>query len=640
MTIEGVTRFAGGWAALVAWSIFTFTLFERVRPRHRNRPGARQIASAATLLAVDAALAVALVRAAHVDGRRLVLGWFAAECAHYGIHRAMHAVPFLWRFHRLHHEGPALAWTSTWRVHPVDAALTASTGLVAAALVGGRAPVAAWFVVGRRVWAIVLHANVAWPATRLDRWIATPAFHARHHRENLAPAHFAATLPVLDWLFGTADHDHSWRSDARAAGELAEATAAGARTRTGSLTPRTRAAPRRGAPARDARASVGGVSCRHLAAIDAGLGTTNPGALETGFTIDASRITFGPGVLAEVGPRARALGMRRAALVTDVRLRELSWFAEVMASLRGAGVEPIVYDAVAIEPTEASWDDAIQFARDAKPDGFISLGGGSVIDTAKVANLYTAHPAPFAAYINAPLGDGRPVPGPLAPHLACPTTAGTGSEVTGIAIFDWHAHRAKTGISSPRLRPTEAVVDPRVTHTLPAAVVAAAGMDVLCHALESYTARAFTSRAAPATPLARPASQGRNPWSDLGCREALRLCGAHLVDAFAGDRAAREQMMWAATLAGIAFGNAGVHVPHAMAYAVAGQVKAFCAPGYPELPLVPHGMAVAVNAPAVFRLTAATSPARHFEAAQLLGADTLDAADPTAASCSRRASSS
>jgi len=366
------------------------------------------------------------------------------------------------------------------------------------------------------------------------------------------------------------------------------------------------------------------MSCRHLAAIDAGLGAVTTGH-ETGFTVDTSRVTFGPGSLAEVGARARGLGIKRAALITDRHLRQLPWFDEVVQSLRAAGIDTIVFDEVAIEPTEESWEKAIAFANEAKPDGFISLGGGSVIDTAKVANLYSSHPAPFTAYINAPLGDGRAVPGPLAPHLACPTTSGTGSEVTGIAIFDWHAHRAKTGISSPCLRPTEAIVDPRVTHSLPAGVVAASGMDVLCHALESYTAKPYTSRPAPSSPLARPASQGRNPWSDMGCREALRLCGAHLADAVGGDLAAREQMMWAATLAGIAFGNAGVHIPHAMAYAVAGQVREFHAKGYPELPLVPHGMAVAVTAPACFRATSATAPARHYEAAQMLGADTIGA---------------
>lgn len=361
------------------------------------------------------------------------------------------------------------------------------------------------------------------------------------------------------------------------------------------------------------------VTCRHLAALAAGC--------ETAFTVDASRVTFGRGALAEVGDRARALGMRRVALFTDPRLRASPWFHEVAHALAAAGLDAIVFDAVAIEPTDATFEAAAQFAREARPDGYVSLGGGSVIDTCKAANLLATHPAPLRTYVNAPLGDARPIPGPLAPHLACPTTCGTGSEVTGIAIFDWLAHHAKTGIASPRLRPTEAIVDPRTTATLPSAVVAASGMDVLCHALESFTARSYAQRAAPSAPSARPMSQGKNPWSDLGCREAIRLAARYLVRAVrdVGDLEAREQIMWAATLAGIAFGNAGVHAPHAMAYAVAGRVRDFAPAGYPEAPIVPHGMAVGVNAPAVFRAFGAFCPEQHLEAAALLGAETRGA---------------
>jgi hydroxyacid-oxoacid transhydrogenase len=363
-------------------------------------------------------------------------------------------------------------------------------------------------------------------------------------------------------------------------------------------------------------AKLTAVSCRHLAAIDAGC--------DTAFTIDASRVTFGGGALAEVGDRARALGMRRVAVITDARLRALPWFDIVMQSLAAASLDAIVFDEVAIEPTDVSFAAATQFALDAKPDGYVSLGGGSVIDTCKAANLLASYPAPLRTYVNAPIGDARAVPGPLAPHIACPTTSGTGSEVTGIAIFDWLEHHAKTGIASPRLRPTEAIVDPRTTSTLPSSVVAASGMDVLCHALESLTARPYVRRLVPATPSARPMSQGSNPWSDIGCRETIRLVAKYLVRAVrdATDSEAREQIMWAATLAGIAFGNAGVHVPHAMAYAVAGRVRDFAPVGYPSAPLVPHGMAVAVNAPAVFRSFAGFCPDRHLEAAALLGANT------------------
>lgn len=348
---------------------------------------------------------------------------------------------------------------------------------------------------------------------------------------------------------------------------------------------------------------------------------------ESAFTVDASRVTFGRGCLSELGDRAAALGMTRVALFSDADVSRLEVFETAQRSLRAAGLDVVVYTDVRVEPTDESFQAATAFALEARPDGYVSVGGGSVIDTAKAANLYASHPADFLEYVNPPVGAGTPVPGPLAPHIACPTTSGTGSEVTGIAIFDLLSLEAKTGIASPALRPTEALVDPDCTDTLPAAVVACSGLDVLSHALESFTARPFTRRPAPGNG-ARPMSQGANPWSDLGSREAMRLLGQYLERAVtdADDREAREQTMWAATLAGIAFGNAGVHVPHAMAYAVAGQVRGFHPDGYPGSDaMVPHGMAVILNAPSVFRHTAATEPQRHLEAAGHLGADIRDA---------------
>jgi hydroxyacid-oxoacid transhydrogenase len=350
---------------------------------------------------------------------------------------------------------------------------------------------------------------------------------------------------------------------------------------------------------------------------------------DSAFTVDASRITFGRGCLEELGDRAAALGMTRVALFSDAVVARLPVFDTAQRSLRAAGIDVIAFTDVHVEPTDESFRQASAFASDVKPDGYVSVGGGSVIDTAKAANLYASYPADFLAYVNAPVGAGTPVPGPLAPHIACPTTSGTGSEVTGIAIFDLLSMEAKTGIASPALRPTEALVDPDCTDTLPAQVVACSGLDVLSHALESFTARPFVRRSAPSRGSLRPMSQGANPWSDLGSREAMRLLGQYLERAVSddSDREAREQTMWAATLAGIAFGNAGVHVPHAMAYAVAGQVRGFHPEGYPGAePMVPHGMAVILNAPSVFRHTASTSPQRHVEAAGDLGADVADVA--------------
>lgn len=345
---------------------------------------------------------------------------------------------------------------------------------------------------------------------------------------------------------------------------------------------------------------------------------------DSAFLVDASAIVFGPGVLAEAGDHARALGLKRIALFTDRRLAALEHVAIVRESLKSAGLDVVVYDDVRIEPTDESFLEAARFARDGAFDGYLSVGGGSVIDTCKAANLYASHPADLLTYVNAPIGEGRPVPGPLAPHIACPTTCGTGSECTGIAIFDLLDVKAKTGIVSRHIRPSLALVDPDCTATLPRNVVAASGFDVLSHALESYTARPYGRREAPAQASSRPLSQGANPWSDLGCREALRLIGRYLVRAVADaeDREAHGRLMWAATLAGIAFGNAGVHVPHGMSYSVAGLVRDFRPDGYPgDHPMVPHGMSVVVNAPAVFRFTAEACPERHLEAAGWLGAD-------------------
>ena len=128
-------------------------------------------------------------------------------------------------------------------------------------------------------------------------------------------------------------------------------------------------------------------------------------------------------------------------------------------------------------------------------------------------------------------------------------------------------------------------------------------------------------------------SQGRNPWSDLGSREALRLGGIYLVRAVRdpSDAEAREALLWAATLAGLAFGNAGVHLPHAMAYAVAGQVTDFRMPGYPtDEPMIPHGVSVVTSAPAALVFTAPACPALHLEAAALLGEDVRGAAEADA----------
>ncbi len=355
---------------------------------------------------------------------------------------------------------------------------------------------------------------------------------------------------------------------------------------------------------------------------------------EIAFEMAASSVRFGAGVTREVGMDLVDLGVQKALVVTDPNLTRLGPVQTVLASLDAAGIETVLYDRVRVEPTDVSFRDAIQFAERAPVDGIVAVGGGSVIDTAKAVNLYTTYPpADFLDYVNAPIGKALPVPGPLKPLIAIPTTAGTGSETTGVSIFDLTELHAKTGIASRRLKPTLGVLDPENTRTMPPQVAASSGLDVLSHAIESFTALPYTSRPRPASPAMRPAYQGSNPISDIWALQALRIVAQYLVPAVEdpSNNEARGQMILAAAYAGVGFGNAGVHLPHGMSYAVSGHVKDFRAPGYPgDHPLVPHGISVILNAPAVFRFTAPTNPARHLQAAEALGANVSGAKDADA----------
>ena len=350
--------------------------------------------------------------------------------------------------------------------------------------------------------------------------------------------------------------------------------------------------------------------------------------LETAFTMDTSAIKFGPGSTGEVGFEIARLGAKRVAVVTDPRMARLRPVAVVLESLRAEGIDAVLFDEVEVEPTDESFKAAIEFAAEGDFDGFVSVGGGSSIDTAKAANLYSTYPADFLTYVNAPIGQGAPVPGPLKPHIAVPTTSGTGSETTGVSIFDLLEMKAKTGLAHRALRPTMGVVDAENSRTLPGMVAACSGFDVLCHGLESYTALPFSQREAPPDPGMRPSYQGANPISDVWATRAIEMVAHNIINAVEEpeDIESRSNMMLAATFAGVGFGNAGCHLPHGMSYPVSGMVREFVPEGYPDdHPIVPHGMSVILNAPAVFRYTAPVNPERHLHAARLMGADVSDA---------------
>lgn len=356
-------------------------------------------------------------------------------------------------------------------------------------------------------------------------------------------------------------------------------------------------------------------------------------AFETAFTMDASSIKYGPGVTREVGYDMKRLGGRRVMVVTDPNLSDSEPVRVTLQALRDEGIDAVFFDQARAEPTDISFKEAISFAVDGRFDGYVGVGGGSSIDTAKVADLYATYPADFLDYVNYPVGKGLPVPGQLKPLIGIPTTAGTGSETTGVAIFDLLEMHAKTGIAHRALRPAVGIVDPNNTRTLPRMAAACTGFDVLCHALESLTAMPYSERPAAESPGLRPAYQGANPISDVWSARAIQMVSENIVRVVEdpSDDEARGQMILAATFAGIGFGNAGVHLPHGMSYPVSGMVRDYIPEGYvSDHAIIPHGMAVLLNAPAVFRFTASANPERHLYSAQLMGVDVSDAAPENA----------
>ena len=293
----------------------------------------------------------------------------------------------------------------------------------------------------------------------------------------------------------------------------------------------------------------------------------------------------------------------------------------VVERIRAAGIEAVLFDRAHVEPTDASMVEAVDFARDEGPwDAFVAVGGGSAIDTAKAVNLLSQQQGRPARLRQRPRREGPQPRQRASPLVAVPTTTGTGSESTTVCVLDVLDQHVKSGISHPRLRPSLAIVDPRLTMSQPAGVTAACGMDILCHALESWTARPYDTYERKSAEDRVPYC-GANPIGDMWSEKAMSLLATSFRTAVhhGDDEQAREQMALAATFAGMGFGNAGVHIPHANAYPIAGRVKDFHPDGYPDdEPMVPHGMAVSLTAPEAFRFTFEASPERHVRAAQLL----------------------
>jgi len=342
------------------------------------------------------------------------------------------------------------------------------------------------------------------------------------------------------------------------------------------------------------------------------------------FTVAMPRLTVGRGTLSEVGERAAALNVKRVALFTDPYLLDGPLVDKVSNSLRQAGIEYGVFSDIRVEPDDDSVERGASFLADSNFEAMVSVGGGSVIDTAKAALVLHRHGGKAIDYFAKPIGNGKPITDTLLPHIACPTTSGTGSECTSISVLRINQLNTKFVIAHPNLLPTLAIVDPQVCDSLPSNAIASTGFDLCCHALECYTARAYTQHDKVQSANARQYIQGANPFSDIAAREAMSIVGQYLERGVndASDRQARDQLMWGATLAGIAFGNSGTHLPHAMSYGVTHLMKEITTEGYPiETPFIPHGISVIVSAPSIFRYTAVATPERHMQGARCLLAD-------------------
>ena len=350
---------------------------------------------------------------------------------------------------------------------------------------------------------------------------------------------------------------------------------------------------------------------------------------ETIFGLESTQLKFGRNCLNELGWELSKYNFKKILLVVDPVLKDFGVTQKILDQIKSSGEEVITFDNISVEPTLKSFELASLFALENSFDLIIAAGGGSTIDTAKVINLIKVCGGTIMDYVNAPIGKGMKPTSQLLPLIAIPTTSGSGSEATTVAVLDIPELNLKTGISHRFLRPTLALVDPELSKTTPSGVTASAGLDVICHAIESFISKPYTKREKPNSPDERPPYQGSNPVSDIWSMKAIEFGGEYLSRAVATreDVEARGYMMLSATLAGIGFGSAGVHIPHACAYPIAGLKHSYQANGYKNI-FIPHGISVIVTAPAVFRFTYDSDPSKHLKAAELLKGTPLDNPGP------------
>jgi alcohol dehydrogenase class IV len=319
-------------------------------------------------------------------------------------------------------------------------------------------------------------------------------------------------------------------------------------------------------------------------------------------------ILFGKGQRAALASVAARTG-KRALICTDERFAATPPFAAMMDALRAASIEVLVQDRILPDVPRDSVAEGVEQARDFAPDMVIGIGGGSCLDFAKCSALLLTHGGRLQDYY----GEFK-VPGPVLPLILVPTTAGTGSEVTPVAVISDPERALKVGISSPYLISAAAICDPELTYTCPPGLTAIAGADALTHAIEAFT----SLRREPAADLAqRHVFVGKSAFTDHFALLAIKLLGRSLVTAFTdgSNEDARADVMMAATAAGCAFGTAGTAAAHAIQYPLG------------ALTHTAHGLGVAALLPYVMTYNRPACTTELAEVASALGLETLGRSD-------------
>lgn len=350
---------------------------------------------------------------------------------------------------------------------------------------------------------------------------------------------------------------------------------------------------------------------------------------ETVWHIEMPEIRFGRHATEELAFQLHDLGVTgdaRGLVVTDETLVELGHVDRVGDHLEDNGFDVDVYDQCEREPSVEATEHCIEFVRDAVGeegyDYYIGLGGGSCLDTAKVARTVMANGGSPLDYIAEPTGDGKPIEESGQPLILMPTTAGTGSEISPVAILSVPEKEIKEGISSNHIRADAAVLDPALTTTLPPELTAKTAMDALGHAIEGYTTHRYDSLMRASSPDQRPVYAGRTPLTEMFSEKAIELLSNNVRTAVhnGDDLQAREAMLQGALFGAIAGLTAGASLCHAIAYPVGNRYHTY------------HGETIAVLTPAsTIEYNAASDPARFADLARQFGIDTTGMTDGEAA---------